>query len=544
MNTRRQFRALLRIQFKSMLHTIFRRSTKGKKNGTGMLVLLGLLFLYIFGVMAMTFGSLFFGIGKIATAESIWIYFGLASLISFAFMFVGSVFATQNQLFNAKDNELLLSMPLPPRMILLARMVFLYLYNLIFELMVMLPAGVVYPLVQKVNPLGAVAYVLTVLLLPLLSLAVSCLIGWGIATVTARMTHKSLFTTLFSVLAMGAYFYFIFSFSENADAIIDAGIGSFSGLSGIVPLQWFGRAMTAGSFLDLLLALLLMIVPFALVYWLLSRSFIRIVTTKVSAKKATYRGGGIKQSSVRGTLLRKELHRLGSSPVYMMNSCIGMLFAVMLGVAACIKGGDLISQLTGTVTGLNLNWNPQTIIAPVCIALLCYINCLNCVSASSISLEGKTFWILRSSPLKSGDVLFAKVALHAVVCLPLTVLTAVLLGIGLHLSVPETVFVILVSGAYVMFCAILGVVVNLKFPKFDWTNEMMVVKQGVSILICMLGTMVFLIIPTLFFILLFVLTKNAILGMGFLLVFFVAFDALLWLLLRKWGVKAFEKLEP
>jgi ABC-2 type transport system permease protein len=60
------------------------------------------------------FASLFYSIGKLfGGTELEWFYFALAGIISFALSFVGSVFATQTQIYDARDNELLLSMPVP-----------------------------------------------------------------------------------------------------------------------------------------------------------------------------------------------------------------------------------------------------------------------------------------------------------------------------------------------------------------------------------------------------------------------------------------------
>ncbi len=48
-----------------------------------------------------------------------WLYYALMGLLALAFGVFGSVFSTYAGLYQAKDNELLLSMPIPPRRILL-----------------------------------------------------------------------------------------------------------------------------------------------------------------------------------------------------------------------------------------------------------------------------------------------------------------------------------------------------------------------------------------------------------------------------------------
>ena len=46
--------------------------------------------------------------------------FATAGLMALGLSVFGSVFATQSQIYDAKDNGLLLSMPIPPRTILLS----------------------------------------------------------------------------------------------------------------------------------------------------------------------------------------------------------------------------------------------------------------------------------------------------------------------------------------------------------------------------------------------------------------------------------------
>ena len=61
-----------------------------------------------------------------------WLYFALAGILAVVLAVVGSVFLTQATLYEAKDNELLLSLPIPPSKILLARMLSLYVQNFLF----------------------------------------------------------------------------------------------------------------------------------------------------------------------------------------------------------------------------------------------------------------------------------------------------------------------------------------------------------------------------------------------------------------------------
>ena len=74
-----------------------------------------------------------------------WLYFALMGLLAVFLGAFGSVFNTYASLYLAKDNDLLLSMPIPVRTMLLAsRLLGVYLMGLLYSGVVILPAVIVY----------------------------------------------------------------------------------------------------------------------------------------------------------------------------------------------------------------------------------------------------------------------------------------------------------------------------------------------------------------------------------------------------------------
>lgn len=148
-------------------------SGRGKKRRSkGGLALYALLLVYVVAV----FGFLFYQMMGVLCTPLIssglsWLYFALAGTMATALGVFGSVFAAQSQLYEAKDNELLLSLPIPPGRILLARMLVLYAQTLIFEATVLIPCILVYQNTEGTPPLGIVFFLMLMLLLPLLALA-------------------------------------------------------------------------------------------------------------------------------------------------------------------------------------------------------------------------------------------------------------------------------------------------------------------------------------------------------------------------------------
>ena len=104
-----------------------------------------LFFLLIFGFLGGIFAFL---AGKLcaplAEAGMGWLYFALMGLIAILLGAFGSVFNTYAGLYLPKDNDLLLSMPIPVPALLASRLLGVYLMGLLYSAIVIVPAVIVY----------------------------------------------------------------------------------------------------------------------------------------------------------------------------------------------------------------------------------------------------------------------------------------------------------------------------------------------------------------------------------------------------------------
>ena len=149
----------------------------------------------------------------------------------------------------------------------------------------------------------------------------------------------------------------------------------------------------------------------------------------------------------------------------------------------------------------------QTLLVPVDIRgaipfTLASIFCIMTTTCTSISLEGKEWWIVKSLPIKTKDVLDSKVLLNLSLILPFFLMSEVLLIIALQPDFVELIWLLVIPIIMIFFGCILGITVNLKMPVFDWENEVVIVKQSASamiggigwfiiVLLCMILVLVF-----------------------------------------------------
>ncbi|MBQ6539502.1 MAG: hypothetical protein IJL71_00560 [Oscillospiraceae bacterium] len=447
-------------------------------------VLIAILLLYAFGVFAVLLGSIFWSIYEPYHMAGLdWFYFGFAGMLSFGLCFIFSIFATKSQLYEAGDNEFLLSMPIKPLTILSSRIVSLLLLNYLYSAIVMIPAFVVYLILEHLSIPGIIIFIIVFLTLPLLSLALSCLFGWLLALATSKMRNKNIFTMVLSLGFLAAYFYFyshmtqyIQSLTENSETIARAV------QKAAFPVYHMGNAIANASIPSLLLFLLTAIVPFAAVMYILSRSFLSITTENKGTAKVEYVEKRLKASGSSFALFKKDLAHFVSSPIYMMNGALGSVLVVALPVIALFNK-SFMGDFSGALEGIGIS---AGLVAAAFVAM-----CVspNMVSAPSVSLEGKTLWICRTLPVPSRSILLSKAALHFAVTEPAVIIAVIIFGIILKPGIGEFLLMLLFPTAFTAFAALLGVTVNLRFPKFDWVSEAQVIKQGASVLVTMLITM-------------------------------------------------------
>ena len=139
-------KTLLKKQMAEIFRTYFYDTRKSKPRSKAstifLFVMFGVLMIGVLGTM-FTLLSVFL-CAPLTEAGLAWMYFTVMALLAILFGAFGSVFNTFAGLYLAKDNDLLLSMPIPVRYILTARLLGVYLLGLMYSGVLLLPAVIVY----------------------------------------------------------------------------------------------------------------------------------------------------------------------------------------------------------------------------------------------------------------------------------------------------------------------------------------------------------------------------------------------------------------
>lgn len=475
----------------SMLTFMRGRESKGKGFNIGTAFIVGIIAIAFILMMAFSFGLAMVMGFQMFQKQCLWLYFPLGFVCAAVFSLVGTVFAAQSYLFDAKDNDLLLSMPIKPSSVLLSRMLALYFLNFIYSNMLFLPVGLAYGIFFRFNIGTSLCYIFSVLLIPLLTTALSCIFGYITGKVSQKIPNKNLLTVVFGFSMIALLSFLGLNFGNIISVLmnnIDYVAENFRKYA--IIFFWYGLAARGDNYLGLIPITVLTVCLTYLVFIFLSKKFLKIITRKVTTKKKSYTPKPMKKTNIQLALIKKEVGYFFSIPAYVMNAGMSTIMSIMLGVGILARGNLMVEWLPRMFPDASSNLMALAIGSSL--ALCCTVND---VTAPSISLEGKTMWLLKSTPVKPMNVFFAKALLAPIVSLPGVLFTSIASAVTLELTLLDILFIILIPILACIFSGFLGICVNMKLPRFDWSTEITVIKQSLSVIFTLFLSMFFTAVP-------------------------------------------------
>ena len=278
--------------------------------------------------------------------------------------------------------------------------------GLLYSVVAILPAIIVYWVIAGVTLPVVMGGLLMTLLISVFVLIISCVLGWLVAKISQKLKHKSLITVLVLLAVIGIYYFVYFKAQSLIQNLLaNATVYGARIKSAAYPVYLFGCIgigdVTASVIVSAAVAVL-----FFLMWVLLSRSFLQITTSTGKVIHREYREKHNRQRSIDAALLDREFSRFTASPNYMLNCGLGTFLMPLCAIAVLWKGSELFEMLDvmfaeteGSVT-----------------LLLCVVFCglvsMNFMTAPSVSLEGKSLWLLQSLSVEPWRIFRAKIRMQ------------------------------------------------------------------------------------------------------------------------------------
>lgn len=482
---------MIKILLKKQITEIFRsyffnpKTNKMRsKLSTAMYIVLFLLIMVVF--LGGMFGSLAYMLcGALASQGLEWVYFSLFSVLALALGVFGSVFNTYSGLYLSKDNDLLLSMPIPAKAIVFSRLMSVYIMGLMYSSVVLIPAMAVYVFVEGFSLSSFFGCIMLLVVMSLIILVLACALGWVVAKASLKLKNKSFTIVIISLVFIGVYYFAVFKVQNLINSLIFNAAQYGDGIKKYAyPVYLLGK-MGEGSIVSILIITAVTAALTFVTWKILLSSFFDIATTASSGASNTnkkQKTENYKEKSAFLALFSKEFARFKSSPTYMLNCGLGTLLIPVGAVALLIKGGELLTMTENMMTNTY-----DSLISIIAMTIICVVATMNDTVVPSVSLEGKTLWIVQSLPVSMKDVLLAKIGLQLSLTLIPVLFFGICASIALKIGAFNSVALILCALSFCFAYAFVGMILALSRPNLNWTNEITPIKQNVSVLISIFG---------------------------------------------------------
>lgn len=380
----------------------------------------------------------------------------------------------------ANDADLLLSMPLKKIQIVTAKALSKYLIYFCMNFLFSAGFFIVYLIFAGFSFKVLAACLLIWLLVPALAIGLNYFLDYLTTVLFGRFTFASIFRTIFSLLVMCAFL--------GIWMYIQLGLNPAIGAEKLVlfpPISWLLDFALKFDLLALLWISLITILPLVLGIVLMATTFDKHNT---AARRRAVNISAQKGRSPLMNVFLKEMKVYFNTPIWMINTLVGVLLMIAIGTWVAVEGGGVLAGLT-ELMGAPLGFG-----IAVAFCLLCSLVCTSC---STISLEGRSFWIIKTMPINTRQLLIGKTLLDMLLVIPVILVMSIVLGIVLKLALLEFLLLALLPICVNISIAFGGLFINLNYPKFDWDTAQQVVKQSMSVIMTMLMGMAVAIVPIL-----------------------------------------------
>lgn len=459
---------------------ILRIRSKSKNSITKVLVPVLLVLL----VMSVTYSYSETMILNLKEVNMEYVLLALFVIITSFITLIEGIYKSGNLLFNCKDDNLLFSLPIRKRTVLLVRILKFYLFELAYNSLFLIPVLFTYAIHIKPSITYYLVSIIALLIFPIIPILISSIIGIFITFMSSKFKGKTYIQTLLTVISL----VFIMYISFNLEKLMNNISYNASSINDIITKMYY----PAGAYIELVLNfkvtkllefILINLGAFIITIGYLGKFYFKI-NSKNSIKKVTKSNNNyvIKTLSPVKSLIKKEFSRFINSTVFITNAGFGLVLFIIGCIIFSIKYENIINMLIGNGEFFKPEYI-ESIIPLVLFTFISFSSFMTSITSSMISLEGKSINILKSLPIKTYKIVQSKVLTAVLIMLPCILIGDIICFIRFKFDIIDIVLILIASVLFPVLSETIGIIVNLKYPKLDAQNDTEVVKQSMSSMI-------------------------------------------------------------
>lgn len=414
---------------------------------------------------------------------------------------------TNSVLLTEKNTEFLLSLPIKKSNIISSKSFLHISFYILIGLIVLIPTSILYIVKVDNNYLYLINSLLIIFFLSLGITGIGYLFNTFINFFVVKLKFYKLVRMLLVLgsvfIFLGVYLYITLS-TNILNIIIIKDLVDYIINDNFVTFLIFSATS--------IILLILGTFTFSKLYGIKPKTF------KSDNNKLNYNSDNILLS-----LIKKEFNNYKNSTMYLFNTVIGYIM---------ILGGAIFLVF----------FNKEVYNLDVMIYLfLSFCLSITCTTNSSISLEGKNIWIIKTAPIKTITILLSKVLMNLIMLSSVLTISFFILIISNKIQISTLLLLYLLSILIAIFISFSGIIVNLLLPKLEFKNEMEVVKQSAAAISSILFFICFLSTPSLLYMLnLITCNLNTLIIINIL--YLILLNTFIVFIFFKKGPKLFKKL--
>ncbi len=477
--------SLLKIEFSKSFSKNSMKQNKAKSISflgiVGLVVILGIVLSSLYSYI---YGQIFIEAAKQQEIELsraivplVILFSSVASMLTF---FSG---LTQSRgILIGHDYDMLVSLPIRKRDIIASKVINLYLVELLYSSIIMIPHGIVVSILVN-NGMFVLIGILLAIFISALPLVFSILFAFISSLIADKFKYGNIISIILYAVFIGAIFSvsFMTSSSKSSQDMAMAFTTASNISKWINPSIIFVEMALYDNLLYLLVFIGISIASLVLVTLVLSLFYDKL-HEMIHSVKANYKyeRKELKSKKELKALFGIEVRRLVSSKMYFLNSVAGLIVSVLMTV--------MMSMMFSKYSPFSPNEEFLKLIHDYAfiggIVIMFGIGMSNTCSVA-ISIEGQNFWLVKTLPINYKKYMWAKLLLALVISVPISLICSTVMVVFLLPDWYSIIAIYLIPILFVCVTILISLLINLTYYKLKWKSEQEVVKNSMAVVLSM-----------------------------------------------------------
>lgn len=421
---------------------------------------------------------------------------GLATVFSQLVVLIFGVYYLMSNFYFAQDLSILIPLPLRPGTVLTAKFFTVLVSEWLTTALIALPAIWVYGTKSGAGILFWVLSLIIFFILPVIPIVIGAVFVIMLMRVTNLARNRDLLRVLggialVAVVLVSQYYLSQLPASGDEEEFLQNVLIDPDGLVYIVakrfpPALWASKAMayvgTMDGFVNLLYFLGLTAVSVVALYVLGEKFFYGGLIggseterkRKTTAKRVVM--DTVKASSPIKALLMREFKTFVRNPIFLMTATMNILVVPIAMLMPILFSGELKTMTEEVQASLQADPKIGFIASFILAAAVISLTVINSVSATSISREGKLFWISKMIPVDPKVQVWVKFLHSYLYTLLSTAIVVLIVVVLIPISWPFLIAGVFLGLVGSVLANALGLIADLLLPHLKWTDPQKAMK--------------------------------------------------------------------